>query len=76
MDSNFKNFKLEIKELCKKYNVVIAHEDTQGGFEIHDGYDDETMKWFMDAVCYTIEERKERDENRMEWYSKHVRKTI
>ena len=66
---NIKNFKLEVKELCKKYNVVIAHEDTHGGFEIHGGYDDETMNWFMAAIELTIEERKERDERYKNWHN-------
>jgi len=72
MDSNnnFQNFKLEIKELCKKYNVVIAHEDTHGGFEILEGYDDGTMKWFMDAHELTIEQRKQRDDNNRKWYGR------
>ena len=49
MSDKIKAFKEEIKELCKKYNLAIGHEDTQGGFVIRNSYDEEFMKWFMDA---------------------------
>ena len=29
---NNQAFLEEVKELCKKYNISIGHEDTEGGF--------------------------------------------
>ena len=49
MNDRIQAFKGEIKELCKKHNVGIGHEDTHGGFVIRQSYDEKFMKWFMDA---------------------------
>ena len=45
----FRAFKNEVKKLCKKYDLSIGHEDTQGGFILKNTYDEQIMKWFMDA---------------------------
>jgi len=46
--SKVKDFIEDVVLLCKKYNVSISHEDTQGAFEIRD-YDEENIKWFRNA---------------------------
>jgi len=43
-------FKNEIKEVCKKYDIVIGHENTEGGFVLKNAYDEKFMQWFMDAA--------------------------
>lgn len=48
-------FKEEIIEVCKKHNMYISHEDSQGGFLIVDGtkekstYIDKLVSWFKSA---------------------------
>ena len=54
MNDKIQAFKEEIKELCKKYNLSIGHEDTHGGFVLKNSYDEKFMQWFMDA--FTEEE--------------------
>jgi hypothetical protein len=44
-----KQFIAEIIMLYEKYNLSIAHEDTQGAFIIT-GYSDENVKWMRDAI--------------------------
>ena len=34
-ENNIKNFLREYKELCKKYNVSLGHEDEYGGFKVN-----------------------------------------
>ena len=46
----YQAFKEEVKELCKKYDLSISHEDTQGAFILINSYDEHFMKWFMDAL--------------------------
>ena len=38
----------DIKEVCKKHNMSISHEDFQGGFIIT-SYNDSNIKWLFDA---------------------------
>ena len=45
---NINNFFKEYKELCKKYNVSLAHEDVEGGFLI-DEYDEDNIDWVLAA---------------------------
>ena len=44
-----KGFLREYKELCKRYHLSIAHEDTEGAFEIQD-YWEENIEWMEDAA--------------------------
>jgi len=41
-------FLKEIKEVCKKHNMSIAHQDEGGGFII-ENYDDIYIKWLSNA---------------------------
>ena len=43
-----KDFLNEIEQTCKKYNLSISHEDSQGGFII-ESYDEYNIKWLKDA---------------------------
>ena len=43
------NFFDEIEEVCKKHNISIGHEDTQGSFIIYQEYDEDIMKWLRYA---------------------------
>lgn len=47
-DSNIINFKKEIIEICKKYNLSISHEDCHGGFIITE-YNEYCTNWFNNA---------------------------
>jgi hypothetical protein len=40
----------EVLGLCKKYNLSIGHEDTEGGFIVHEGYKEENADWLKDAT--------------------------
>ena len=42
--------------LCKKFNLSIAHEDTQGAFIITD-YSEENINWFKNAFDHTIQNK-------------------
>ena len=50
MENRVQAFKEEVKELCKKYDFAIGHEDTHGAFVLKDSYDETVMQWFMDAL--------------------------
>ena len=50
------NFLDEIVELCKKYNLVIEHEDSHGAFEISDLDKDEDFCWLREAYDGTKSE--------------------
>lgn len=39
----------EIDNICKKYNISISHEDSQGGF-ILEKYNDYNIKWLKDCM--------------------------
>ena len=43
--SKLKEFKREIIELCKEYDISISHEDGHGGF-IFENYSDRLADWF------------------------------
>ena len=42
-------FLRELAELCKKHNLSLSHEDTQGAFIVEE-YKEENIKWLMDAM--------------------------
>lgn len=42
------NFLNEIQEICKKYNLSISHEDSQGAFII-ERYFENNIEWLKDA---------------------------
>lgn len=44
-----KDFIEEVCAVCKKYNLVIAHEDPGGGFILFDADDDADNWWFREA---------------------------
>ena len=44
-----KNFMKEYEELCKKYNLSLGHEDSQGGF-ILDEYKEDYVDWVKCAM--------------------------
>ena len=44
MKDRAKNFFKEYEELCKKYNVSLAHEERRGSF-ILEPYDDKNIGW-------------------------------
>ena len=50
MENRIQAFKEEVKELCKKYDFVIGHEDSHGGFVLKNSYDENCMQWFMNAM--------------------------
>lgn len=58
-ENNIKNFLREYKELCKKYNVSLGHEDEYGGFILHE-YDEEMIEW-VEAANDAVERKKEED---------------
>lgn len=45
----------EVKEVCCRYGLVIAHEDTGGAFEIMDldTADDNVVVWLQHAIDST-----------------------
>lgn len=45
-----KDFIEEVCTVCKKYNLVIAHEDTGGGFRLYDCDNDSNNWWFREAA--------------------------
>ena len=63
-ENNIKNFLREYKELCKKYNVSLGHEDEYGGFILHE-YDEEMIEW-VEAASDAVERKKEEDMRKME----------
>ena len=46
------DFLKEIEEVCKKHNLSISHEDSQGAFEI-EKYHQQNIEWLKDADFYT-----------------------
>jgi len=47
-NENIDKFLLDIKDVCKKHNLSISHEDGQGAFEIKT-YNESLMDWLMAA---------------------------
>ena len=41
-------FHAELKALCQKYGISIAHEDSSGGFEL-EPYNDACQNWIESA---------------------------
>lgn len=39
----------EIREVCRKYDFVIEHEDSQGSFLLRPGFSESAFRWFADA---------------------------
>lgn len=73
-ENNIKNFLREYKELCKKYNVSLGHEDEYGGFILYE-YDEEMIEW-VEAASDDVERKKEEERRKKEqeqrfkeWYS-------
>ena len=49
MKQNIEGFLKEYKEICKKYNISLAHEDFQGAFIIQE-YEEENIDWVESAL--------------------------
>lgn len=49
MPKNINEFLIELKKLCKKYNLSISHEDYMGAFII-EKYDEDNINWINDAM--------------------------
>ena len=52
-ENNIKNFFREYKELCKKYNVSLGHEDEHGSFILYE-YDEAMIEW-VEAASDDVE---------------------
>lgn len=50
---NRKKFLDEIISVCKKHNLILAHEDDQGSFIIEE-YSDAVQKWIMESLDYGL----------------------
>ena len=48
MEQKIKDFKKEIEEVCKKYEICIVNEDSYCGFELTN-YSEENMEYVMEA---------------------------
>ena len=52
MPKEMEDFLNDIKTICKKHNLSIAHEDYHGGFLIEE-YDEDNIEWLFGASkCY------------------------
>ena len=49
MPKEMEDFLNDIKTICKKHNLSIAHEDYCGVFLIEE-YDEDNIRWLFDAV--------------------------
>lgn len=49
LPKDVKGFLGDYKELCKRYQLSIAHQDTEGAFEIQD-YWQENIEWMEEAT--------------------------
>ena len=47
--SKIEDFKEDVIQLCKKYDVTLYHEDIGGAFCLVSGYDEVIMEWFNGA---------------------------
>jgi hypothetical protein len=68
---NINNFFKEYKELCKKYNVSLAHEDVEGGFLI-DEYDEDNIDWVL-AASDNVERKQKELERINNWRERAVK---
>ena len=62
-NNNINNFLKEYEELCKKYNITLAHEDCHGGFILEE-YDENNIEWVknaIDNVLVSSERRKQKE---------------
>lgn len=48
MMNEVQSFLDELDELCRKYNMSISHEDSQGGFIIEE-YNPDNIDWLREA---------------------------
>lgn len=65
MDNIISNFLKEYEELCKKYNISLAHEDCHGAFILEEYNEDniEWVKYALDKVSISCEKRKQKEKN-------------
>lgn len=63
-ENNIKNFLREYKELCKKYNVSLGHEDEYGGFILYE-YDEDMIEW-VEAANDDVQRKQEDEKRRVE----------
>lgn len=63
-ENNIKNFLREYKELCKKYNVSLGHEDEYGGFILYE-YDEDMIEW-VEAASDDVQRKQEDEKRRVE----------
>ena len=52
---NAQKFFNEYKELCKKYNLSLAHEDYHGGFILEE-YKEDNIEWAEASMMWLEEE--------------------
>ena len=48
-DDRAKAFMADIRAVCEKHGMVIAHEDVHGAYSVVE-YDEELMEWIEDAA--------------------------
>ena len=70
-ENNIKNFLREYKELCKKYNISLGHEDEYGGFILHE-YDEEMIEW-VEAASDGVEDRKKEEKRIADWKERAIK---
>lgn len=70
-ENNIKNFLIEYKELCKKYNVSLGHEDEYGGFILYE-YDEEMIEW-VEVARDGVEDRKKEEERIADWKERAIK---
>ena len=51
MPKEMEDFLNDIKTICKKHNLSIAHEDYHGAFLIEE-YDEDNIEWLFGAGKY------------------------
>lgn len=44
-------FLYELEMLCRKYNISLTHEDSQGSFVL-ESFDETKLDWLMSAYVY------------------------
>jgi hypothetical protein len=70
-ENNIKNFLREYKELCKKYDVSLGHEDEHGGFILYE-YDEEMIEW-VEAASDGVEDRKKEEKRIADWKERAIK---
>ena len=61
---NIQKFFKEYRNICKKYNVSLGHEDEYGGFILYE-YDEEMIDW-VEAADDNVERKKEEERRLIE----------